>query len=429
MKKNTKVFYSMASRYTAIILISLVISYIFLLHQKSALPFFGVNKGDAAGYIAIGKNIFLGVSDGVRTYGYPLFLKLIQFSYFFPSQSNPQLFSAYILVLHCLLYFSTVFLFAFSVTTAPNIRLLIISGLLLHINILSYLSVTLTETLSISILLLTCAIFFGFKKNNLRVFLLGLVAAFSVEVRPANLWVYLFIITLLVYENIENPPPKKTLLSYLIFFTLGSLVSFSPQIYYNWIHFHKITPLPAGNLAHLQFKLGKKVALVSFSLVSNTGGRIVANPFLLATHHTFSWLSLNGLSYALFKIIIIFQHNSLFVYQVMRETYQQVMVFFSSFNIYFGLLGIFLQRQRIPKEKFRAIWLGMFFCIILHLPTMLEDRFTLAIALLLFPFALYQFWIFLKQKKYWFFAFFIIFFIFENLLNGILNSLPPTYPL
>lgn len=421
MKKTSNPFFIYAC-YFIILIFSFAISYVFLLHQQNAVPLFGSNKGDAGSYIIIAHDLTAGLRSGIRTYGYPLFLKLIQYPYT-ANLDSLQLFSFYILSIQYFLYVSSVFLFSFSVTNNQNIRLLITAGLLLNINILSFLSVTLTETVSISTLLICCAIFFGMKKSSLRAFCIGLFAAFSIEIRPANLWVYFLMFTLLLLQFIDHKDTKKEIMRTFLFFMIGSFISISPQIYFNYINFHSINPLLTGDLARLQYDLGKQCALISFSLVPPVTSSVVMNPFMLTSQHPFTWLSINGLSYGLFKVMIMLHHSSLFVYQFMQITYQQVAVLFSSFNTYFGILGLIFQSKKIPMEKIRAILIGLCFCIILHLNTALEDRFTFAICLLLMPFAIYQSWQFFKEKKYIYLFLFIPFFLFSNLFDNILESL------
>ena len=425
MKKTSNPFFIYPS-YFIIIVFSFAISYVFLLHQQNAMPLFGSNKGDAGWYILIAHDITAGLRSGFRTYGYPLFLKLIQYPYTANVESL-QIFSFYILTIQYFLYVSSVFLFSFAVTNNQNARLIITAGLLLNIHILSFLSVTLTETVSISTLLICCAIFYGMKKNSLRAFCIGLFAAFSIEVRPANLWVYCFMFTLLLLEFIDNKYTKKEIINTLLLFMIGSFISFAPQMYFNYVNFHSINPLLRGRLAQSQYEWGKEFAFYSCTLVPPLSLFKVQNPFMLTSPHPFTWLSINGLSYGLFKVMIMFHHSSLFPYQFMKIAYQQIAIFFSSFNTYFGMLGLIVQNKKIPIEKIRAILIGLCFCILLHLCTALEDRFTFAICLLLMPFAIYQSWQCFKEKKYIYLVLFIPFFLFSNLFNNILESLSPSY--
>ena len=189
MKKIMNNNFFIQVTYVIVVVISFYLSYLFLIHQNNALTHF-IHEGDAGNYIFMSKDIALGLKNGIRTYGYPLFLKLIQYPYSQDIHSF-KIFGLYILVMQYFLYASSVFLFAFAVTENKNIRALIIAGLLLQLNLLTYLSVTLTEALSISSLLFCLALFFGVKQGFPRVFFIGLLSAFSIEIRPANLWVYL----------------------------------------------------------------------------------------------------------------------------------------------------------------------------------------------------------------------------------------------
>ncbi len=428
MKKFIKNPLAIYSAYIPVLLISFTISYLFLLYQRSTLPFFGVNKGDAGGYILMAHNLADLMMGGIRTYGYPLFLHLIHY----PSSASPnslQLFSFYILSVQYIVYAASVFLFAFSVTKSQNMRLLIVAALLLQINILSFLSVTLTDTFSISLLLICCSVFFGMPRGDFRAFLLGLCAAFSVEIRPSNLWVYALILSIFLLEFSYYKNDKTKFLKLILLFLGGSLISFGPQMYLNWKSFHTITPLPAGHLAKMQAHAGRHIASVAFPLVPNQGLApiTIRNPFEIISPHGFRWLSINGLSYSLFKIMLMFHNTDLFVYHAVPKKYQQIMIFFSSFNTYFGLLGLGFQYRNIPFEKIRAIFIGLAYCILLHLPTQLENRYTFAICLLLMPFALYQFWQFLKEKRYGYLLFFILFFLFANLFSSMLHGLAPGY--
>ena len=426
MKKILNSHFFIQAIYVVVVLISFYLSYLFLIHQKNASIRF-ITGADADVYIIMSKDIALGLKNGIRTYGYPLFLKLIQYPYSQDIHSF-KIFGLYILVMQYFLYASSVFLFAFAVTENKNIRALIIAGLLLQLNLLTYLSVTLTEALSISSLLFCLALFFGVKQGFPRVFFIGLLSAFSIEIRPANLWVYLLMILLLSLELIDKPTTLSNKFKSLFFFSVGSLLSFAPQIYFNFKNFHSFNPLITTNLGLSQFNWGKEMTFFSASLENKTViVSVIKNPFMITSPTSFKWVSINGLSYGLLKIMVMFHHSSLFVYQFIRESYQQWMVFYSSFNTYFGIAGLIFQRTVIPQEKMRAILIGLFLCIALHITTALEDRFTLAICLLLMPFALYQFWLFLKNKNYLYLALFLVFFLFTNLFNHLLESLSPTY--
>ena len=64
-------------------------------------------------------------------------------------------------------------------------------------------------------------------------------------------------------------------------------------------------------------------------------------------------------------------------------------------------------------------------CILLHLPTQLEDRFTLPIFLILFPVAIYQFAMWVKTQDYNKILLFSIYFVFMYLFHLILLILSP----
>lgn len=412
--------------YFLIFFISFLIAYIFLLHQQNGMLLIADNKGDAGKYIWISQNLLRGMSDGVRTYAYPLFLKLIRYPY--SSNNNElQLFSFYILLVQYCIYAASVLFFSFAITKSQKIRFFICSALLLQINILSFLSVTLSDILSLCFLLIGLGIFFALKKGSLRSFLLGLCTAFSIEIRPANLWVYGLIFVMLMLEFIRYKDDYGYILRQLLFFILGSLISFAPQIFYNWFFFRSFTPLPAGDLAQEQYNLSKEYLFVAFSTIPNDTSSLVRNPFFISSAYEFVWFSINGLSYALLKIMMMFHHTDLFVYQSISEFHQKIMIFFSSTMTYFGLLGVLFQYKNIAIEKRQAIILGMLFCILLHLNTRLEDRYTFAICLLLSPFAFYQVICFLKAKKYSYLLGFIPFFLLANLFNSVIVSLNPNY--
>ncbi len=410
--------------YFSLIAVSFALSYIFYQWQKPVLfctQGQGVGVGDAVGYIQLAQDLFVTGTGAVRTYGYPFIL-------YFINLITPlkRIYAFHVLVWQFVMYVGAAYLVARSLTKNERFRLFIFASLLLNIYILSYLSVTLTEALSNCLLLISIAIFFGMRKSYFRVFLLGLVSAYAVEVRPANLWLFAFISLTFFWECLEEQKPREIFAS-LFIFGITALIVFLPQIYYNYHTFDKLTPFPAMSLGKLQYSWGKEATHVSFSFIPTAVANVFPNPFVTSSSHKFYWFSINGFSYLMLKILMIFSHYTLFVYQNISESFQKVIVLLSSFIVYFGFCGLILQYKNIDIKQRRAIIIGVFFCILLHIFSGLEDRFTFAIYLLLFPFALYQFWQLLRAKNLKLLLPFVAFFLYMNLMNAVYHALTPSY--
>lgn len=216
---------------------------------------------DAVGYLEIAERYRIsGIVDNpekIRTFGYPWLLALLisiaRFTVVEP------------ILLICL--FQTMFYFSSVLTLAKvlsqrstkhaKIGYLVLCG---NIFVIPYLSVTLTDSIYVSISLFFFAgLIFVFRdfRQSLRVgpstyFFATFLASFVVVVRPAGIWILVLSIPILLFMLFRSTERKSIK---LLAMAAGSLpLAFQSAI--NWIQFSKLTFQPAFDLGTLQLMCG-----------------------------------------------------------------------------------------------------------------------------------------------------------------------------
>jgi hypothetical protein len=378
--------------YLIITLVSFVIAFIFMQVQiqKSPPPYLG----DAANYASIAKDFSAGIKIGVRTYGYPLYLRPLA-SILRHLHSTLMLIGFPVLLYQFFLFSLTTIFFARAASSNKNMQLFLYAALMLNFLFLPYLSLTLTEALSIPLLLFTSALYLRLEAAWFRVLLLALFSGFLVEVRPANIWVLTAVTILMIMWLCEQALTYRKKIYYFCLFLIGVLIPLLPQIYFNWHYFQMFTLLPATPVGNHVFSEGvlflRSSATFFYGPHQNTLIHSVYthNPFLLLYGH-FEWLSLAGIVYAFLKFLDLFLFNELFPYVWMSDRFNNVIILFTGLIAYFGVLGFYYQRKALGVFKLRALLMGWVGWLLITLPTALENRYSLPFFMLLLPFALYQ---------------------------------------
>jgi hypothetical protein len=231
---------------------------------------YAASIGDAVNYQEIAWKIVrnglfsAGSYSPLRTYGYPLFLSSLAWVEKWTSIPLNILAAE----VQCALYLLAAWLLRNEIRRiSKRFGRSVLVAMCLNVFVLGYLAETLTEGLTI-ILILLCAScwFWSVRRFRTHKWLLpaaigGLVAGFSVMVRPGNMFVPCAWVAghlVLVFRRPLFISSGELMRRGAVFLLLLCAVGTPcvPQLYSNAIHAKKATPLMADDLPNLQFYLG-----------------------------------------------------------------------------------------------------------------------------------------------------------------------------
>jgi hypothetical protein len=379
-------------------------------------------RTDAGGYLIVAETPF--IAGDFRSSGYVVFLQtLLWIAAIFDITLKPV--SYLILAAQWLVFAGASFALSWQVSRKTNLRLIVFSGLILNLVMLPYMGISMTESLAVSTFLMSLAIWLSPASPTAKSLFIGVAAGFAAALRPANLWIAAFWFLFLAVSFLR----RKVVKSYIqqAMFTLGVVLPLIPQISINWL-FNKHLPFPV-EIANIQLYLSTRFTESAFFIHKpHCLAFSVVNPFMTARSGDFHWLSIDGASYLLFKVLSFFIYHSYYCYErasSLFEMYSELL--FSSFCLWFGVLGIASLWKRIGRQWQIGLILGLISCMAMHLGTTLEDRFTIFLYVLLFPFGLLYFtqphW---KQNKVALLCFPVVFLL-VNLYSSICLALSPGF--
>lgn len=263
---------------------------------------------DASGYLVLGQSMWaqgfgakLVLSD-VRTVGYPTFVAL---AFWLPI---PLALKLKVVVLQSILYWLAAMAVVRSsqglLVDRPSRRALLV-GLLGNPLAAMYCAETLTESLSLTVLLTMTAVLLAVRRSPMEYrrrfttpFWLGLVAGLGLLVRPANLALFIAALVAMALPPLFADQPLRRRLRHsmrsVAVTLVGMYLAISPQIAVNWKHFNQATPFPAVSLGDLQMREGihhlKYATMVGTPRVRQI---YYASPFVKGTEvrrtDTFDW--------------------------------------------------------------------------------------------------------------------------------------------
>ena len=365
---------------------------------------------DAFAYEVMGREIaehgvFHKFADSdLRTYGYPFFLSLVlRLAIALHLQSRVVLFVVQlVLYLAACVHFRGVLARVFP-TAAP----VAFCGLLVNYYVLIYLSISLTESLSLTLAIfaVTCWLEAYRKSGDLRPLIAGsLAVGFAVMVRPANLYlVAAWAVGFIVIARRARPAGARVFLSAACV-AVAVALPWWPQAANNYRHYGKGTPLLVRDLGQLQHLLGIRNIKYATALPPVPVASIVyANPFASDTdigespwrwYTTHPWRGVVTLALHTFNMT---DQDLLFTYsRDLDPWYRLPLGVINHAVVAMGLAGLVLLGRRALSRRAPAqvdayamllVLMGANWA--LHAPTQIEMRFGLVLLLTLFPLAIY----------------------------------------
>lgn len=271
--------------------------------------------------------------------------------------------------------------------------------------VLSYSAETLTESLSISTLLLACAAWLRMYQtcriSPLPMFLGGLFTGMALMLRPANLFgVAAWIAAIVILIAHIRPHPKATLLC-LLSTILGSTLALLPQFFINWIHYGSFSPLVVSSLGKYQQLWG--VLYIKYATAMppiQTPSIFYLNPFSAENpadpDSPLSWYIRNpgeGLLTTGLHLFNMIDQDLLFTYSRDLDPWYRIplgiAVHLSCALAAFGLYRMFSSNGQLSRTPPPAVALLIFILnhMTLHATTAVEMRFGLPLLLVIGPLA------------------------------------------
>ena len=314
--------------------------------------------GDAQGYRNYARFYFRAVgplSDfgTVRTYGYPFYLYLV--SFLTGVDSDMKLIVGAAVTQYLLFSIATLWLIREVKRYGGKLAFALAFGLLSNPLVLALVTDTLSESLSIILVVAICACLVGacrsVKWQNALLYLV-VASAFSfyaTVVRPANIVVLISVLLSAVALIVVHVNFKRNRILGIALYAASSVIAatiiLGPQVLYNLHHWNQGTFLPVCRLGEMQFSFG--VALVKYEttmLNCIAAGRYYLNPWLqgpLPTQDAWRWYlenPSNGMMTILAHLFNAFDVRYLFTYITTLDASYSVALHLGSWIL--NLLGL-----------------------------------------------------------------------------------------
>lgn len=235
--------------------------------------------------------------DPIRTYGIQLFYNpLIRIANLISISPQKTIFFT-----QTILYVLFVSLLSFQLKSfSDRVSKVVFFSLIFNIFLYPFFSLTLTEAFSMSLFLALLLILIKIYKNQKNInsvnflkleftkysaliydillnFLFGLLIGLAIMVRPANIYLILFIIPLILIK-------KRLILYSLPLVVLGFGLSLYPQVKTNEKYYNSTSFLPVDDIPHNQFNLGIQVIKYATFVSKIQGGKPIyyMNPFYIS---------------------------------------------------------------------------------------------------------------------------------------------------
>jgi hypothetical protein len=367
----------------------------------------------------------------VRTFGYPLLLSVV-------SRAAGALglpLAAVVFVVQLTLYFACVAMLhrliarSFGAVAAAAV----FYGLTFNVLLLPYLPLTMTDGMSVILLLCAAGVLFSLAVDGrprmvvLRAVMLGVIVGFAVVVRPANLWFVALIVIggLLALRNRDPGQPSRTRSSRLalVFVVIALISGFGatmPQSALNWARARQASPFPIYDLKAKQLDAGVRNIKYGTNMVDGAAGLFYRNPFYVEAsgRHGIEWYfqqPLRGSATVALRMFAGFDFDYLFPYIYdLRPGYRPALLLFSQFIVFFGFGGmVLLMSPKLARralgepaaEHFRwktPITASQVFIPLLvawaaiHGVSAIENRFALPMVTVLMPVAVAALWVLVR---------------------------------
>lgn len=367
---------------------------------------------DDGAYSSLGRQgNSLTEANELRTYGYLTFLALINKSLILFNLE--KFFFVAVFFIQTLIYIFASNQIARTASVNKELKILIFFFLSINIFIAPYHSLTLTDSIFVSLSMLTIAsvisLYHSATLNYISFFYPIFLFSLSFAVRPAALWLMPVVLVsiLYFYQKILSIYPK-----FIITFFIGiSPILF--QSYLNKITFDTLSPFPIFDLGSKQISWGIQNIKYATWVGPNEGGIFYPSSNLVGP--TLEPLSLiwyfnnpiDGVKLLLFKLIGAFDYDLLLPYSVTAAGSQKYLGLISLLIFLIGMTIISLN-FKLKIKTLGPNWLPLLiFCswAAVNLLSALELRFTLPILcyfILLVPLGLNE--LFKNKIKYFLFV-------------------------
>lgn len=340
----------------------------------------------------------------LRLYAYPLFVAIVlRLSALIGAHPGYSL--AFVQVT---LYFVTVSLLARALSryTSNRVANLTFFSLIANVFIYPYLVISLSDGISVCLLLLTGTLLIHIAGSGVRpklLFALGVAIGIAIMLRPANIyWLSIPLITLAVSFGQDRSLEWRAL-ARMAALCGGLLLAFAPQLYFNYTHYDSVTFMPVYDLGGLQIRTG--ISTIRYVTNLSDGGphlfyRNIWAPEEIAS---LSWYFLNpldGLRTMSLHVFAALDFDYLFCYVYdLSPPYRPALFLFAHFVVFWGVAGLFhaarssspavLERKRETLAVYVLTVIPVFVLGWLAIVSIsaVESRFGLPIISLFLPFA------------------------------------------
>lgn len=354
----------------------------------------------------------------LRSYFFPTFLNLTSsiFSFKFAG-SNEQ--NIYVLITHSTMFILSL-LYTWIILRKENQWLSLLLPISYAVNFLIYpfLSITLTESLSITLTILFVAtgikVLLSDSSEKLAwTYTLALLLGFLILIRPANIFltgVFIFCSINTKKELIKSSvkfPAYYKLRLFLIF-----LLPTLPQLLINLSVFNTFSFFPTAGLGGSQVEWGKEYLKYGTLVIDNPAPLFYVNPFFDASKNIQGILwyitnPLNGFLTFVGHLYAALDIDTYFTYIFDPNPWYRV--YLASFchlvicGFIFGIFSLYEHSKTKPFMIYRNVFYGILLYLIgwigVHGLSAPESRFSLPIYLLALPLAIYAIWYALKKKR------------------------------
>ena len=243
----------------ASIAFAVIVAHAFLVHE-----WFYPSAWDATQYVEVARDIadhgmfrpFAG--SAVRTYGYPLVLSLVLRA----ADATGLPFVVLLFAFQFLAYVAAAFFLRRALApVSPTAARIAFCGLLVNFYVLIYASQSLSESVSLTLLVFAAASWVALWNKGLASIMPPLVAGslavgFALMVRPANMFmVATWVFGVAVVWLRHRPPARRAVLGAAIMLVAIAL-PMTPQIFNNAVHFGKASPLVSSDIGLLHQTFG-----------------------------------------------------------------------------------------------------------------------------------------------------------------------------
>lgn len=369
---------------------------------------------DAYAYTHIG-NLYLeqGVTNHLwaeyRTYAYPLFLSgIFRVADAFGIDRALGVFAVQMLQ-----YVGCVVLLSRSVArhVSRAVGELVFVALMLNVWIYPVLAISLTDGVSVCLLMLIAHGVLGLAFEDAkasRLAALGFLCGLAILVRPANVILLALLLMSLAYVLIVFRQPLATRLQWVLWCAAGFGLVVAPQVHFNVSHFGKWTFLPAFDLGHFQIDAGIEMIKYATNLSGGSPKVPYPNPFATPNTDGVYWYVLrpvNGLATAFLHLFAALDFDYLSVYIFDKQPWYRPLLFVWSQSVNFwGSAGILIWLKSgwlasaAGPDRQRHLYLGSMALLFMlgwaavTSVSAVENRFAIPVVTLLLPFALWSVW-------------------------------------